>query len=261
MRFAALSGRTEPMSGLFWRVGAVSGLAAAAIALSGPPAAQAATAEVRAGGMKFAPPRIEIELGDSVVWKAVDDRHTVTSRDGLFDSSPRGIMTDGDAYRFRFRVPGRFGYFCRIHQGQGMQGEVLVVDPSVPTTTATRPTPVTAAATTSSTATTTTAPTTTTTRRLATSSTTSQSVATATTAPAGTPVDPRDPPALNPNARVVGSPSESPGDDLPGAQPAGANSDGTGAGPGLAIGLGLLAAAGVAGGTVAYRGRRRHPSS
>jgi plastocyanin len=244
------------MSGPTWRVCAVSGLVAAGIALSGALPAQAATAVVKASGAKFAPPRVEIELGDSVVWQATDDRHTVTSRDGLFDSSPRGLMTEGDEYRFRFRVPGRYAYFCRVHQSQGMQGEVVVIDPSAPTTTTTPLTPVSAAATTSTTATT--APTTTTTRELATSSTTSRSIATATTTPSGTPLAPQEPPALNPNTRVIGSSSANPGDDLPGAQAAGATADGTDAGPALAAGV--LAALGVAAGTVAFRARRRRAS-
>jgi hypothetical protein len=164
-------------------------------------------------------------------------------------------MGEGDQYRFRFRVPGTFAYFCRVHQGRGMQGEIVVVDPSAPTTTTTRITPITAAATTSST-TATTAPTTTTSRPLATSSTTSRSIATATTAPTGTPAAPQEPPALNPNTPVVGSAVAS-SEDLPGAQAAGATSEGTGTGPGAAIGVGLLAALGVAGGTVFFRARRR----
>jgi hypothetical protein len=213
-------------------------------------------AEVTAGGAKFTPARLEIEMGDSVVWEAADDRHTVTSRDGVFDSSPRGLMIEGDRYRFRFRVPGRYAYFCRVHQSQGMQGEVVVVDPSAPSTTTTRLTPVTAAATTSSTATTTTAPTTTTTRELATSSTTSRSIATATTAPTGTPAAPREPPPLNPNTPVVGSSAVS-GDDLPGVQAAARTSDGTDTGPAAAVALGVLAALGIGAGTVVFRGRRR----
>ncbi|HET9771210.1 MAG TPA: plastocyanin/azurin family copper-binding protein [Acidimicrobiia bacterium] len=243
------------MRGRTWRVWALFGLVAAGIALPGAPSARAATAEVTAGGTRFTPPRVEIEAGDSVVWEATDDRHTVTSRDGLFDSSPRGFMGDGDAYRFRFRLPGRYAYFCRVHQSQGMQGEVVVVDPSAPTTTTTRLTPVSAAATSSSTATTTTAPTTTTTRQLATSSTTSRSIATATTAPTGTPAAPQEPPALNPNTPVVGSPDAS-GDDLPGVQAAARTSDGTD-GPGTAVVVGVLAALGIAAGTVAFRTRPR----
>jgi plastocyanin len=244
------------MSGLPRRVWTVAAVVAAAIGMAAPPA-QAATTEVVASGMRFTPAKVQIELGDSVVWEAADDgAHTVTSRDGSFDSSPRGAMGEGDQYRFRFRVPGTFAYYCRVHQSRGMQGEIAVLDPSAPTTT-TRLTPVTAAATTSSSTTATTAPTTTTSRPLATSSTTSRSIATATTAPTGTPLAPQEPPALNPNTRVVGSSSEDPGSDLPGARAAGATSDGTDAGPGTAVVVGLLAALGVAGGTVFFRARRR----
>ena len=101
--------------------------------------------------MRFTPARVQIELGDSVIWEAGDDGHTVTARDGTFDSSSRGLMAEGDQFRWRFRVPGTYAYFCRVHQNRGMQGEIVVVDPSGATTT-TRLTPVTAAATTSTTA-------------------------------------------------------------------------------------------------------------
>lgn len=242
------------MSGLPRRVWTVAGVLAAAIGTAVSPA-RAATTEVVAGGMRFTPARVQIALGDSVVWEAADDGHTVTSRNGSFDSSPRGLMGEGDKYRFRFRVPGTFAYFCRVHQGRGMRGEIVVVDPSAPTATTSRVTPVTAAATTSST-TTTTAPTTTTTRRLATSSTTSRSIATATTAPTGTPAAPQAPPTLNPNTPVVGSAAAS-SEDLPGARAAGAASEGTGTGAAMAIGVGLLAALAVAGGTIFFRVRRR----
>jgi plastocyanin len=243
------------MSGLARRVWTVVGVIAAAIATDVTPA-HAATPEVVAGGMRFTPARVQIALGDSVVWEASDEAgHTVTSRDGSFDSSPRGAMGEGDQYRFRFRLPGTFAYFCRVHQGRGMQGEIVVVDPSAPTTTTTKITPVTAAATTSST-TATTAPPTTTSRPLATSSTTSRSIATATTAPTGTPAAPQEPPALNPNTPVVGSATPS-SEDLPGARAAGNTSDDTGTGAGAALGVGLLAVLGVAGGTVFFRARRR----
>jgi len=250
-----MSGRTVAMSGLVWRVWVASGLVAAGIGVPSPPPAGAATAGVVVGDMRFTPARVEIVMGDSVLWEAAGEGHTVTARDGTFDSGPRGLMAKGDVYRFRFRVPGAFAYFCRVHQSRGMQGEIVVVDPAAPTTTSTRLTPVSAAATTSSTATTaTTAPTTTTSRPLATSSTTSLSVATATTAPPGAPAVPQEPPTLNPKARVVGSTDS--GADLPEAQAAAQQSDGSDAGPAPAVGLGLLAAL-VAGGAVAFRARRR----
>ena len=123
------------MSGLRWRVWVTFGLVAAGIGVPSPRPAAAATTRVVIGGMRFTPPRVEIAMGDSVLWEAADEGHTVTARDGSFDSSPRGLMAEGDQYRFRFRLPGTFAYFCRVHQTRGMQGEIVVVDPAAPTTT------------------------------------------------------------------------------------------------------------------------------
>ena len=112
--------------------------------------AGAAIEQVEMAKMRFNPARLQIQMGDTVVWEAGDDGHTVTARDGTFDSSTRGTMAEGDQFRWRFRVPGTYAYFCRVHQSRGMQGEIVVVDPSAATST-TRLTPVTAAATTSTT--------------------------------------------------------------------------------------------------------------
>lgn len=165
--------------------------------------AGAAVERVDIVNQRFNPARIQIQLGDSVIWEAGDDGHTVTARDGSFDSSSRGLMAEGDQFRWRFRVPGTYGYYCRVHQNRGMVGEVVVVDPSAPTST-TRLTPVTAAATTSTTGavTATTLPVTTTSRPLATSSTTSLRQVTSTTLP-GDPAQPQEAPAVNPNAPVL----------------------------------------------------------
>jgi len=165
--------------------------------------AGAAVERVQVAGQRFDPSRVEIQVGDSVIWEAGDDGHTVTARDGSFDSSYRGMMAEGDQFRWRFRVPGTYAYYCRVHENRGMVGEVVVVDPSATTTGVT---PVTAAATTSTTvdySTSTTAPATTTSRELATSSTTSLRQATSTTVLPGTPADPQEAPALNPNAPIL----------------------------------------------------------
>jgi len=233
-------------------------LVTAVIGSLSPRPARAATQRVVLADTRFTPAHLEIALGDTVIWEAGDDGHTVTARDGTFDSSARGLMGEGDEFRYRFRVPGSFPYYCRVHQAKGMQGEIVVVDPSAPTST-TRLTPVTAAETTSSTATTaTTAPPTTTSRPLATSSTTSLSMATATTAPPGAPAVPQEPPILNPNARVVGSPAPAAG--LPDAQAAARRSGDSGPGPAaVAVGLGLLAALVVA--ATVIRRTRRHRSA
>jgi plastocyanin len=249
------------MSGLSWRVKMAPVLVAVVTGPLAPLSASAATQPVVLAGLRFSPAHLEIALGDTVDWVAGDDDgHTVTARDGTFDSSPRGLMSEGDEFRYRFRVPGTFAYYCRVHGSKGMQGEIVVIDPSAPTTTTTRLTPVTAAATTTSTAATTTsaAPeTTTTSRPLATSSTTSLSQATATTVLPGTPAVPQEAVAMNPNARVVGSPI--PSADLPESQAAARRPGGSGSGSvpaAAAVGAGLVALLG-AGGLAARRRRRR----
>ena len=219
MRFRPISGRTVRMSGLSRRVGAAFVLVAT-LALLSPQPAEAFVTRVEVGKMQFSPAKVQIEMGDSIIWEAADDGHTVTARDGSFDSSSRGLMAEGDQYRWRFRTPGSYAYFCRVHGDRGMKGEIVVVDPAAPTTTSTRLTPVSAAATTSTTAplTAPTEPASTTTRPLATSSTTSRAVATSTTAPVGTPVAPQEPPAINPSTPVVGTAEADA--KLPGAQAA-----------------------------------------
>ena len=227
-------------------------------ALGGPIAARpaaAATGRVDMANKRFNPPELQISLGDYVQWEALDDEHTVTARDGSFDSSSRGVMVEGDEYRIRFRTAGTYEYFCRIHASRGMTGRILVADPSAPTTATSRPVPVMASATTSTMAptTTTTAPTTTTSRVLATSSSTSPAIATSTTATSGAPVAPQEPPTFNPGARVVGS-------SLPDAQAAAQRSDDSNDGRGVAVlgvGLGLVAILAVSAGALARRRAHR----
>lgn len=224
--------------------------------------AGAAIEQVEMAGTKFNPARLQIQAGDTVVWEAGDDSHTVTARDGTFDSSTRGTMDEGDQFRWRFRVPGSYAYFCRVHQSRGMQGEIVVVDPSAATST-TRLTPVTAAATTSTTAAATTAttlPVTTTSRVLATSSTTSLRQITSTTVPDGAPVVPQEPPALNPNAPVLTGSGTS---VLPEAQAAARRTDEKDSlAPGIALGVvGALLVAAGGGAALRARGRsRRRPA-
>jgi plastocyanin len=248
------------MSGRTRRVVAASVLVAAVAGVMGvlpAPPAGATVERVEAANQA----RVEIEMGDSVIWEAGDDGHTVTARDGSFDSSDRGLMAEGDQFRWRFRVPGTYAYFCRVHQSRGMQGEIVVVDPSAPITTTTRLTPVSAAATTSTTAAATTtmpADVTTTSRPLATSSTTSakQVITAATAPPPGASIDPQDPPALNPNAPVL---SPTGGAVLPESQAAARRSEAEKESL-PAVALVAVAALTFFGAAVGVRARRRRPA-
>jgi plastocyanin len=89
----------------------------------------------------FAPATLEVEAGTDVTWtnRDADVVHTATSGtpgdkgvpgldngtapkpDGVFD----GEMDGADAtFSFTFDEPGRYAYFCRVHQS--MTGEIVV---------------------------------------------------------------------------------------------------------------------------------------
>jgi len=77
----------------------------------------------------FHPDRIEVKLGDMVIWKNFDSvDHTVTAefrsadaQDGGFDS---GIIPSGQSYEKVFSKVGTYTYSCKLHPGA--TGTVLV---------------------------------------------------------------------------------------------------------------------------------------
>jgi plastocyanin len=73
-------------------------------------------------GLAFAPDRIEIAAGMTVVWKNEDPvPHTVTSATGAFDS---GMIEPGETWRYTFERPGTYAFFCAPHPF--MKGTVVV---------------------------------------------------------------------------------------------------------------------------------------
>lgn len=83
--------------------------------------------------------RVEVTVGDRVVWRWSDsnrNRHTVTALDGSFDSHPDcGGALDGCGDRQRpgfavtFDEPGTYRYVCKVHSVT-MTGSVVVSAPS-----------------------------------------------------------------------------------------------------------------------------------
>jgi plastocyanin len=72
---------------------------------------QVVTADIR--DFKFAPERIEIAAGTVVEWINADQMpHTVTARDGSFDS---GIIQAGGRWRMKFDDPGTYEFYCMPH--------------------------------------------------------------------------------------------------------------------------------------------------
>lgn len=86
-----------------------------------PPGSSGPASEVKIGFGAFSPGHADVLVGDSVHWTNVSVRtHTVTARDGSFDS---GRLQPGADFRHRFAAPGTVPYFCRLHP---IPGEVDV---------------------------------------------------------------------------------------------------------------------------------------
>ncbi len=75
--------------------------------------------------MAYLPGRLAIEVGTTVVWTNRDAlEHTVTDRDGSFDS---GLIAPGESWRHTFDEPGTFEIVCTPHPF--MQGVLIVTAP------------------------------------------------------------------------------------------------------------------------------------
>ncbi|HEU4444430.1 MAG TPA: cupredoxin family copper-binding protein [Nitrososphaeraceae archaeon] len=72
----------------------------------------------------FSPNPVEVKVGETVTWINDDSgRHTVTSKDGVFDS---GMMGKGQSFSFTFDKAGEYAYFCEPHPN--MVGTVVVTE-------------------------------------------------------------------------------------------------------------------------------------
>jgi plastocyanin len=69
-------------------------------------------------------PSHEERRGETVTWINDDSgRHTVTSKDGVFDS---GMMGKGQSFSFTFDKAGEYSYHCEPHPS--MVGTVVVTE-------------------------------------------------------------------------------------------------------------------------------------
>jgi plastocyanin len=116
-------------------------MAGAALALYPKASRAAATAKVAIPDDKstFEPAEVRIKVGDSVEWtNHALIGHTVTcdpakaknakdvalpSGVAAFDS---GEFETDQTWRHQFTAPGRYRYFCVLHEDMGMIGEIVV---------------------------------------------------------------------------------------------------------------------------------------
>src|SRR5260221_7310615 len=104
------------------RFGLAMGMATLTLVMLVGTGVQATTVTVAAMNFEFSPASRTIAVGDTVHWTFSGDPHSVTSRDGLFDS---GITNPGGSFQFRFTTAGTFRYFCQVHPEQ-MFGPIVV---------------------------------------------------------------------------------------------------------------------------------------
>lgn len=98
------------------------------------------------GGFTFTPSNVKILPGDTVTWTFKSANHTVSSGvpctlDNNYcspsDASCASAATNSlnSTYSHIFNQVGTFPYFCRVHCGFGMTGQVQVIMPAITTVT------------------------------------------------------------------------------------------------------------------------------
>ena len=94
----------------------------ATAATSAAASAQAANTEVKIDQFAFAPQRVTVKAGTSVIWINDDDvPHTVASSSKFFKSK---ALDTKDKFSFTFTTPGTYEYFCSLHPH--MTGAIVV---------------------------------------------------------------------------------------------------------------------------------------
>ena len=77
-----------------------------------------------AGSNSFSPNPVEVKVGETVTWINDDSgRHTVTSKDGVFNSE---LMGRGQSFSYTFDKAGEYPYSCSPHPN--MVGTVVVTE-------------------------------------------------------------------------------------------------------------------------------------
>jgi len=94
--------------------------------LTAKPTATAAVAVIEMGDNFFDPSQLTVKVGTTVTWKVVgQSTHDLAARDGSFVNR---TMSFGQTFLFTFTKAGHYGYVCMQHEGDGMIGEVTVID-------------------------------------------------------------------------------------------------------------------------------------
>ncbi|HVL32549.1 MAG TPA: right-handed parallel beta-helix repeat-containing protein [Actinomycetota bacterium] len=100
-------------------------LLCAAVAFSGFAPARADVHAVQVRNNVYSPQELRVARGDTVVWTAFDDGHTVTAEDLSFDYYATRTMRKGESVQHTFTEDATVYYSCRVHR-PAMFGVVVV---------------------------------------------------------------------------------------------------------------------------------------
>ena len=72
---------------------------------------------------------VKVNIGDKVLWKAIDKGHNVEFIKG---GVPQGVEKFKSKYNkdveYKFEIPGIYAYWCTPHKSMGMIGYIVVSD-------------------------------------------------------------------------------------------------------------------------------------
>ena len=79
--------------------------------------------------MVFEPKIVRVNVGDTVLWKAIDKGHNV---EFIKKGVPEGVGKFKSKFNkdveYKFEIPGIYAYWCTPHKNMGMIGFVVVGD-------------------------------------------------------------------------------------------------------------------------------------
>ncbi len=120
-------------------------LAVLAVGMPAVPAfARGQTHHVQAWSNFFFPNEIRISPGDTIVWTAMNEGHTVTAEDNRFTWPPvTGVMKRGETFSWTFNGDETLAFYCRVHGqfGGPKPGSYNMLGKIIAGTGGTRPSP------------------------------------------------------------------------------------------------------------------------
>jgi len=112
----------DALMGTFLLGAAVTAIASISLQAGKAAAADPAPVDIKIDNFAFAPQRLTVKAGTTVIWRNRDDiPHAIASSIRLFKSK---ALDSDDTYAFTLKTAGTYEYFCSLHPQ--MTGTIVV---------------------------------------------------------------------------------------------------------------------------------------